>query len=79
MAELTKVFMFSGAEGFKVVEIDEDTTQQPEQDAPIKVCTPKDEIKAELESANPGVFKFYIDGSDEDAVAIFESEYKAAE
>jgi hypothetical protein len=79
MAELTKVFMFTGAEGFKVIEIDEDTTQQPEQDAPIKVCTPKDEIKNELESANPDVFKFYIDESDEEAVAIFERDYKAAE
>jgi hypothetical protein len=70
-----KAFLFTAGE-FKVIEIDEDTTQQPEIDAPIKVCAPKEEIRTELVHANPGVFRFYIDSSNEDDVANFEANFK---
>jgi hypothetical protein len=78
MAELTKVFLFANGV-FNVVDIDEDTTQKAENDAPIRVCSPKEEIKLEIMAANPGVYKFYIDSSSEADVELFDANFKAAE
>lgn len=78
MAELTKVFLFSAGQ-FNVVDIDEDTTQKAENDAPIRVCNPKQEIQTELIAANPGVYKFYIDSSNDADVELFDANFKSAE
>ena len=72
---IIKAFLFTAGE-FKVIDIDDDTTQQPEQDAPIKVCTPKEEIRTENVRDNPGVLRFYIDSSNEEDVANFDANFK---
>jgi hypothetical protein len=74
MAEI-KAFLFTAGE-FKVIEIDEDTTQQPGQDATIKVCNPREEIRKAQVTANPGVRRFYIDSSNEEDVANFDANFK---
>lgn len=75
MAELIKAFLFEKGT-FNVVDIDEDQTQKAEQDHPVKVCAPKEEIKLELMAANPGVYKFFIDTTDEESVELFEANFK---
>jgi hypothetical protein len=74
MAQI-KAFLFTAGE-FNVIDIDDELTQQPEQDAAIKVCNPREEIRIAQVTANPGVRRFYIDSTNVEDVANFDANFK---